>query len=381
MAKMYVVTGKLGSGKTLYTVKKAQEYLQQNRRVVTNLDFNISVLLGKKSDSKKLLRIPDQPNEFTFDSIGQAYSGSYNENKTGAIILDECATWLNARDWNDKSRKGLLNKLVHIRKKGWDVYLIIQDISMLDKQVRKVIAEHTIICRRLDRMKIPLFGFLLSAIGLTNRLPKMHLASIFYGDYQGAPLVSTEAFLGKGLYNAYDTRQIFDASNNTSFCVLPPSYYKHLSFVKWNMAKIMRLTQIYLRRYSIVALVSLAAIFFCLITFFATSFYYDSKIESKFNAFKLENMSDISPVEASSPGDDSSPGQDQPKSFTDRFQIIGFMQFNKTSVYTLRDRFNDDYKITTEAFESMGYKIKSRGSCEALAVNKTSGSVERFTCL
>ena len=379
MAKMYVVTGKLGSGKTLYTVKKARDYLQAGRRVATNLDLNLGKLLSKKTDSKKLLRLADHPTAESFHNLGQAYSGSYDENKTGALILDECATWLNARDWNAKDRKQLINYLVHVRKKGWDVYLIIQDISMLDKQIRKVLAEHTVICRRTDRMKIPLFGVLFSMLGLDNKLPKAHIASIFYGDFQGAPLVATEPYLGKNLYNAYDTRQIFDETNNGYYTVLPPAITKKNYFVKWNLNKIMKLTQIYLRKYNALFLMSAAAIVSAALTFYFVGMEYDKKINDRLSNFEpLTNSPGTTPDIL----DNSNIPQDKPKpTLADSYKITGVMLVNQIAVYSLVSRENPELELTTESFESMGYKIKPRGSCEALAVQKSTGETQRLTCL
>jgi hypothetical protein len=383
MSKMYVVTGKLGSGKTLYTVKKAQDYLNEGRRVATNLDFNLSVLLGKKSNCKNMVRLPDQPTSESLENLGKAYNGSYDENKSGALILDECATWLNARDWNAKDRKGLTEIFVHIRKKGWDVYIIIQDISMLDKQIRKILAEHTVICRRMDRMKIPIIGFLFSLIGLENNLPKVHLASIFYGDFQGAPLVKSETYLGRSLYNAYDTRQIFDSENNGYYSLLPPIYYKKLSFVKWNLNKIMKLTQIYFRKYNIIFLMTTSACISAFLALTISSYYLDDLVHKRVveqletNDYQIsETLTDEETIDET-----SKIKIETPLTLTQKYQIVGMMTFNDHAIYSLSHRINEGVLTDTRALESMGYKVKGRGFCEAILIEKSTGVVNKLNCL
>lgn len=377
MAKMYVVTGKLGSGKTLFTVKKARDYLEQGRRVATNLDFNLSVLLGKKSTCNKLVRLPDHPTVESLESLGFAYSGSYDENKTGALILDECATWLNARDWNSSDRKGLTALFVHIRKKGWDVYMIIQDISMLDKQIRKILAEHTVIVRRLDRMKIPLIGHLFSIIGLQNRLPKAHMASIFYGDFQGAPLVKTEVFLGKSLYLAYDTRQIFNSDNIGFYSVIPPLTYRRLSFVKWDFLKLMRLTQIYLRKYSLVFLLTFAGIVFSLVTYFLTALHFQNAFELRLADIPMANQAVL----------------DEPKKLTlskfDALRIVGYSRITdarrgdaSSTQYTFQSSVSPDAPLLISSdFQGSGVTIKDRGPCSALFIDVASGETLTVRCI
>ncbi len=64
-------------------------------------------------ESKKTItRLPDRPRLEDLESIGLGHDDdSYNENRNGIILLDECASWLNVRSWSDKSRAHLVERL------------------------------------------------------------------------------------------------------------------------------------------------------------------------------------------------------------------------------------------------------------------------------
>ncbi|AXH77283.1 MAG: assembly protein [Inoviridae sp.] len=140
----------------------------------------------------------------------------------------------------------------------WDVYLIIQDISMLDKQARKALAEHVVYCRRTDRMNIPIIGSIFKLLTGGNRMPvpKWHIAIVKYGDQQHSLQVDSWWYNGTELYNSYDTSQIFSTDYNLgSFCYVPPYIlYSKTRVKKWDVKNVMRLTHIYLRKYSLITI-------------------------------------------------------------------------------------------------------------------------------
>ena len=203
----FIVTGKLGSGKSLVTVGRIFDYLSQGRKVATNLDIHLAGYLNANS-KKSLVRIPDKPSLFDLACIGSG-NDSYDEEKNGLLVLDELGTWFNSRAWQDKTRAGLIEWFLHARKHGWDTMLIVQDISMIDAQLRGSMAEHLVICRRLDRLKIPFVGGLLQAIGLKGTLPKIHRAKVHYGESEADMVADTWTYRGLSYYPAYNTKQIF----------------------------------------------------------------------------------------------------------------------------------------------------------------------------
>lgn len=204
----YALTGKVGGGKSLIAVHKIREAFERGAIVATNLDLNMEHLCGPKH-AQTVLRLPDHPTRADLDAIGEGWP-TPDEDKFGYLILDEAATFLNSRHWQKDGRELVVEWFRHVRKHGWHLYLIIQDLSALDKQIREAIIEHLVICRRADRMPIPVIGGLIKLIGFTGKLPKVHIAVVKYGLNSQSITVDRWFYRGRHLYDAYDTRQIFD---------------------------------------------------------------------------------------------------------------------------------------------------------------------------
>lgn len=224
---VHVVTGKLGAGKTLVSVSRIQKYLNENRKVATNLDLKLENLINPYAKKTCVYRLPDIPTVESFKAIGQGYEGKLQgDHKNGLVVLDECALWLNSRSWNDKERKKLIDYFVHLRKLRWDLLILIQDENALDKQFRDLYGEHTVFCSRTDRLSIPVIGWLYSTfIGDKMPLPKVHLGSVYYNSGTGMPShVQTWMYKGTGLYDAYDTEQAFNTPDSPDgvYSYLPP---------------------------------------------------------------------------------------------------------------------------------------------------------------
>jgi len=213
---IYLISGKLGSGKTLVSVGIIRDALLSGRRVATNLDLNLDKLLPPRRGrpgARPIVaqRIPDKPTVEDLELLGSG-NDEMDETRNGVIILDELAAWLNSRTFNDKARAPVLDWLIHSRKFGWDVYFIAQNIEQIDKQVRTSLVEYLVTCRRLDRIKIPFVGKLLQTLSagyLTGNLPKIHVAVVKYGTEQHAPIADRWVYRGRDLYAAYNTRQVF----------------------------------------------------------------------------------------------------------------------------------------------------------------------------
>lgn len=199
------VTGKLGGGKTLWAVYKAAEYLRKGKRVAANIDlFSDKILYTIKDEQDvKLFRIPDSPSRRDLDLIGTGNDSS-DESKNGLLILDECGNILNSRNYNDPERKKLIEWFLHARKLGWDCIFIVQNLSLLDKQIRDALIEYKVVVNRMDRLNLPL----LSSLGFKIPLPKIHYANIYYGTEARAVTADKDFFRGKDLYNFYSTRQL-----------------------------------------------------------------------------------------------------------------------------------------------------------------------------
>lgn len=205
---VYSVEGKLGTGKTKFAVWRAALALAEGRRVASNVDLKTEVLCPRTRTS--YVRLPDKPTAFDLEAMGHGNPDSYDEDRNGVLILDELGTWLNSRSFQDKERAHLLDWLIHARKHGWDVYLIVQDAGMIDKQVREALIEYACRCLRMDKVRIPLIG---SFLGLFHKrlgyLPKFHLVTSRVGSGPAAVVAERWTYVGKHLHAAYDTRQVF----------------------------------------------------------------------------------------------------------------------------------------------------------------------------
>lgn len=204
---VYIVTGKLGSGKTLACVGKIRDYLAKDRPVATNLDIYMEKMCSPDS-RKTLIRLPDHPTADDMHRLGRG-NDTPDETTNGLIVLDECGTWLNSRNYGDKDRQKLIDWALHSRKHGWDLMLIVQDVSIIDKQIRDTISEMVVTCRRLDRIPIPFVSWFLSAFEINLRLPKVHVGIVRYGVERTSLTVDRWVYRAKDLYHVYDTRQVF----------------------------------------------------------------------------------------------------------------------------------------------------------------------------
>ena len=207
----YAFVGKKGTGKSKHAVLRMREqYFKRGRPVATNLDIDLSKMFGPRS-RVSYVRIPDKPSEFDLLAAGHGNPDSYDEERNGALVLDELGTWFNARTFNDKGRAGTLDFLAHARKHGWDCYYIMQDITQVDKQLRESFIEQTVRHTRFDKIRIPFVGQLLSLLfgERAGYMPRFH-TGVFRVGTNPQDLVSDRImFKGVDIEPCYDTRQVF----------------------------------------------------------------------------------------------------------------------------------------------------------------------------
>lgn len=219
---VYSVEGKLGTGKTKFAVWMAQNALLAGRRVASNVDLKTELLTPLKRSN--YVRIPDKPQAQDLEAMGHGNPDTYDEDRNGILILDELGTWLNSRSFQDKARMPVIDWLIHARKHGWDVYLIVQDAGMIDKQVREALIEYQCRCMNLAKIRIPIIGKILSMFhDRLGYLPRCHTVTARTGYGAGAIVADRWMFKGNDLHAAYDTRQIFTNDYpHGAHSVLPP---------------------------------------------------------------------------------------------------------------------------------------------------------------
>lgn len=248
---VYIVTGKLGNGKTLVSVGRIRDALAQGNRVATNLDLDLVAMAGPRNNRVNVVRVPDKPTVDDLNVLGPAYEGPYDESKFGCLVLDECGTWFNSRNWQDKTRKAVNDWFLHARKLRWHVYLIIQDISILDSQARDALAEYTVFCRRLDNIRIPLVGALVQTVfGIRLTLPRIHRAKVVYGMTAQDMVSDVWTYRGNDMFSYYQTDQVFlhDYPHGVH-SMLTPWHLVGRYQVKRDWGFYMRMTKIYWKRF------------------------------------------------------------------------------------------------------------------------------------
>lgn len=354
---VYFVTGKLGSGKSLTSVGRIREAFFRGAPVATNLDINLRFMLGRNKKNTKLYRVPDKPNLADLEALGKG-NHTYDESKNGLLVLDECGTWFNSRTWNDKSRQDVINWFLHARKLGWDIIFIVQDISIVDKQARLALAEHTVFCRRLDRMQIPIISTLVRILSLGQLklpLPKLHIGIVKYGDNAQSLTVDKWHLFGTDLYATYDTKQAFsDHYEHATYSVLPPWYTHGRYTVPYTLRNIMRITKIYFRQYSRPA----AFVFGAILSFVLTQAVTPSAPEQQTQIAQTEASQPIETLDLSG------------------FKITSYMQAPNRPIYFEIDK--DGHRLNSEQLAALGYNFKSFSRCH---INIIQGdSYEKVFC-
>jgi hypothetical protein len=246
---VYAITGKLGSGKGKAAIDQIRRYLRQGKRVATNCDVFLENLMPER-DRSSVIRIPDKPSAADLYMVGSGNSfidfepilrsgkngfeasapsprllPGFDESHNGALILDECGSWLNTRNFQDKGRAEMLEWAIHARKYGWDVFFIMQNIAQVDKQLRDSLLEYVVRLNRLDRMKVPFISGalkLLTAGATEGNLPRLHIGVVRLGAMPDALVADRWVFRGDDLNNAYNTTQVFSESYpHGVHCLLP----------------------------------------------------------------------------------------------------------------------------------------------------------------
>lgn len=224
----YAITGKKGTGKSLFAIGLIREALIANKKVVTNIDIRLDELMLPQS-KKHILRCPDKPTVADMEAVGRGQAGVIEDNN-GIIILDESSAFLNARAWGDKERQPLLDWLIHSRKLGWDTYFISQGLEQIDKQMRTTQLEYQVSVKRTDKWPIPFITPLFKLAGLNVRFPKMHIGIYKQGMDRDSMIVDRKWFRSHDLYRCYDTQQLFlDRDHPLAcglHCILPAWHLK-----------------------------------------------------------------------------------------------------------------------------------------------------------
>lgn len=366
---VYFVTGKLGSGKSLAAVGRIRDYLHRGSPVATNLDIRLEKMFGEKAKRACVYRVPDKPGIDDLNAIGIG-NASYDESKNGLLVLDECGTWFNSRQWADKERQQVINWFLHARKLGWDIIFIVQNIQIVDKQARLTMAEHVVYCRRLDKMTIPFLSIIWKLFtGSPLHLPRMHVASVRYGDQPTSLIVDRWWYLGLDLYDCYDTKQVFsDFYPHSTYQLLPPWYAIGRYRLPLTWSKAMRLTRIHWKRFSRPIV---AGAFFCVGV--AAAILFREPLEVVAQAQAVEQVVEQSPAAESSTAS-ASASEDQPaaqlRPVHDRYSpwiIVGYQSLGARTAYIVRSP--EGQTLSLDVVAKLGVDVYPKDNCHVRLVS------------
>lgn len=192
---IYLYTGTPGSGKSLDTARMIKGQLALKHPVICNFPISSKVKNYKYFTYK-------ENEELTVDyltSFAKEYFGDRRVKESQiTLVIDECQMLFNARDWSKSDRSGW-NKFFQIhRHYGFDVVLITQFDSMIDKQIRALV-EYEIIHRKVSNYGIK--GYFLQCLFLA---PTLFVRIKVW--YPMKEKVDSRFFRGsKKLYSLYDT--------------------------------------------------------------------------------------------------------------------------------------------------------------------------------
>jgi hypothetical protein len=156
-----IITGALGSGKTLAGADFGMNHLSYGGTVITNMPMYRDKLRTWMDEEFGLVMDDDRLRLLGRTSISNFHNLAMrgSEGNTVMMILDEAALDVGARDWAKHSDEQF-NFVVLCRKLCIDLVLIAQDSVDVDKRIRGKM-QREIHCRSLmkfwDGVKIPIF--------------------------------------------------------------------------------------------------------------------------------------------------------------------------------------------------------------------------------
>lgn len=224
---IYLVSGMPGSGKTYFTMRMIDKHLAAGKVVVTNValkdDWADRIARGSfrarmsRRYRRKLIAGYERRLLIT-DDPGVLMTTFIEGDKEGraVAVLDEAGSFLDARAWNRKGggldREGMVRWFQRHRHYGFDVYLIAQLPSTIDKNVRELYEEN-ITLKNLRNFKI---------MGL-RVFPRCRFVAVHRWNSTDKHILKRETYgLSKRIAGMYDTHTLAnDLPREDATMILP----------------------------------------------------------------------------------------------------------------------------------------------------------------
>lgn len=197
-----------GSGKSLHVMDDIY-WTSKRRDSLVLCNFDVSAPKGTRGEIVRLpfgaLKVGDvlEPTQRWLDE-------GHVVRREGQIlvVIDEAQITFSNRDWNAPGRMDWIRFFIQHRKLGMRVILVVQDLGMIDKQIRAVVEATG------NHMKVNsygTFGLLVTLLALGRPVCMCVYRLPFYGSSKNG-IIGREAIIGrKRLYRMYDTHAMFSS--------------------------------------------------------------------------------------------------------------------------------------------------------------------------
>lgn len=233
---IHFFTGTPGSGKSLHMAMIMDKQLRKGKNVIANFEINehsfdrfnnkhpgklgqfiyvsnrelLTNAYKPFKDGRRMISPPADSFSYIDGLYGYAQQ-FHKRNSRGQIIegqtmlvLDECQDLFNPRSWNRKDRLKWCSFFREHRKYGYEVYLISQDDTVIDKQIRHIL-QYEYLHRCVNNYK--LFGRLL---GFMAGGKLFVYVKRMYGVKSKDARVKSQFFTGqRKYYEFYDSYKTF----------------------------------------------------------------------------------------------------------------------------------------------------------------------------
>lgn len=198
---IFLYSGTPGSGKSIHQAMQIYYAVKFGRPVIANFEIDRSMFrngartfICKENDELT----PEYLEEFA----RQYFADRKFKEQEIQLYIDECSLMFSAREWNGKDRKAWIRFFQLHRKLGYNVYLVSQMDTMIDKNIRGLV-EYEVKHRKLNN--VGWVGKLASLVFLGH--PVICCVTYWYGQKMR---ISSEFILGRRrYYRLYDTFKVF----------------------------------------------------------------------------------------------------------------------------------------------------------------------------